>query len=143
MLASTIVSLLLPLAAFAAPAAEPSLAMREAEAVGLVERGVQSCKIVNTGGRRLHCRKEPDITATIHAEFSEGTKHDFDCYAPVTGKNCYGDNWLVFLSGYFLNTEMLTRLLAPGTIVRTGDVGYRAITQTTDAALVCLFPPLC
>jgi hypothetical protein len=102
---TTLVGLLLPLVALAAPAAGDAIARlpvadiidsrSEAQDVtpNLEKRKLMTCYIINSDSKRVNCRKGPgfsypDIGESVYVEV--GNAYPFGCYK--TG-DCYQGNW--------------------------------------------------
>ncbi|KAH7389217.1 hypothetical protein BKA64DRAFT_680065 [Cadophora sp. MPI-SDFR-AT-0126] len=126
MLLPTLISLLLSTAVVAAPsrrvtstdaaiteAIPPArLAVREAEAVGLVPRALQVCTIIGSSSS-VNCRYHATTGSSIITTFAKGTGHDFTCYAvgECINGNCtwdYAVNWDCFVSGYYTSSNCNT-----------------------------------
>ncbi|KFZ09282.1 hypothetical protein V502_08843 [Pseudogymnoascus sp. VKM F-4520 (FW-2644)] len=117
---STIISVLLPVAAVLAAPTAPidvpitdaipaeRLALREGEDAGLVARKNQVCKIVGTN--QVNCRYQPTTKAGAILGFPRGSKHEFSCYkiGECINGNCtwdWAENWNCFVSGYYTDSN--------------------------------------
>ncbi|KFY06164.1 hypothetical protein V492_08129, partial [Pseudogymnoascus sp. VKM F-4246] len=104
MFVSTLIAIILPLSALAAPsrpergvtasegisAAIPKArqALREGREVGLEKRAQKNCAIVSSDGS-VKCRYHANTNSEVITTFAPGTKHDFNCYA---SGECIGGN---------------------------------------------------
>ncbi|KAJ5115667.1 hypothetical protein N7456_000015 [Penicillium angulare] len=112
-------TILLPLAAMAAPTAENDIRLVQAIPVVKAESETQSaphstgleelskrsnisCKIVNTSSAYVNCRSGPGFQYSILAYVLPGGTYTFHCYK---SGSCYQNNWYViytFQSGFKL-----------------------------------------
>jgi uncharacterized protein YraI len=100
----SLVGLLLPLIALAAPAADAALetdlaeeaasllAVRDIspEALGLVKRSTVRCYIINSSSATVNCRSGPGFDYGAVGSVTVGKSYPFNCYK--TG-DCYQNNW--------------------------------------------------